>query len=108
MCVPFESADAVEKNQRAHRVASGVVFAFWIGLSFHTHGLGAALKTALHYSLPLACIWHPTALASYTGFLGGINRFVQQPSHPVFLRWAAWFLLLIVPLILIAVFSQNA
>lgn len=103
----LEGEYAVDKRQRAHRIASGVVCAVWIGLAFHTGGLGQAFKTAAYFLLPMACIWFSEAMASYTGVMWGRGRFIDQRSHPTFLRWGGWFLLLVVPLILILIFAIN-
>ena len=103
----LEGEYAVDKNQRAHRIASGVVYAVWIGLSLYTNGLGQAFKTAAYYLLPMACIWFSDAMAAYTGVMWGRGRFIEERSHPVFLRWGGWFLLLVVPLVLIAMFALN-
>ena len=95
----LEGEYAVDRHQRAHRVTSGIVYAFWIGFTFHSNGLGEAFKTAAYFLLPLSCIWFPEAMASYTGVMWGKGRFIEERSHPTFLRWGAWFLLL-VPLLL--------
>jgi hypothetical protein len=99
----LEGEYAVDKVARAHRIASGVVCAVWILLSFDRHGLGPAFRTAAYYLLPMACIWFPDAMASYTGVIWGMGRYVTERSHPLFIRWAGWFLLLIVPLIFMAI-----
>jgi CDP-diglyceride synthetase len=103
----LEGEYAVDKNQRAHRIASCIVYAVWIGLSFHTNGIGQAFKTAAYYILPMACIWFPDAMASYTGIMWGRGRFIEERSHPVFLRWGGWFLLLIAPLFLIVMLALS-
>lgn len=103
----LEGEYAVDKNQRAHRIASGIVYAVWVVLSLYTNGLGQAFKTAAYYLLPMACIWFSDAMASYTGVMWGRGRLIEERSHPVFLRWGGWFLLLVVPLVLIAIFALN-
>ena len=96
----LEGEYAVDGRQRAHRVASGLIYALWIGLTFYRSGLGEAFKTAAYFLLPLSCIWFSGAMASYTGVLWGRGRFIEERSHPAFLRWGGWFLLLLVPLAL--------
>lgn len=103
----LEGEYAVDKAQRIHRIASGIVYAAWIALSLHNNGLGSAFRTAAYYLLPMACICFSDAMASYTGVLWGHGRFISDRSHPLFLRWGGWFLLLIVPLILMAIFTLN-
>jgi CDP-diglyceride synthetase len=103
----LEGEYAVDKNQRAHRIASGIVYAVWIVLSLYTNGLGQAFKTAAYYLLPMACIWFSDAMASYTGVMLGGGRLLDERSHPVFLRWGGWFLLLLVPLVLVVMFALN-
>lgn len=103
----LEGEYAVDKRQRAHRIASGMVYVFWIGLTLYTAGLGQAFRTAGFYLLPVACIWFSDAMASYTGVIGGGGRLVGERSHPVFLRWGGWFLLLAVPLAFLAMLIFN-
>jgi CDP-diglyceride synthetase len=103
----LEGEYAVDKSQKSHRIASGIVYALWIGLSFFTNGLGQAFKTAAYYLLPMACIWFSDAMASYTGVMWGRGRFIEKRSHPFFLRWGAWFLLLFVPLFLLGIFALH-
>ena len=103
----LEGEYAVDKSQRAHRIASGIVFAVWIGLAFYTRGMGQAFKTAAYYLLPMSCIWFSDAMAGYTGVFLGRGRVIDERSHPTFLRWGGWFLLLFVPLFLLALFARN-
>lgn len=103
----LEGEYAVDKSQRAHRIASGLVFAIWIGLAFYKSGLGQAFKTAGAYLLPMSCIWFSEAMAGYTGVLWGRGRPIDERSHPTFLRWGGWFLLLFVPLFLLVLFVLN-
>lgn len=103
----LEGEYAVDKSQRAHRIASGIVFAVWIGLAFYTRGLGQAFRTGAYYSLPMSCIWFSEAMADYTGVLLGKGRAIDERSHPTFLRWGGWFVLLFVPLFLLILFALN-
>lgn len=102
----LEGEYAVDKGQRAHRIASAVVLAIWIGLAFHKNGLEQAFKTAAYFLLPMACIWYSDVLAAYTGSMGSTS-FVDERSHPVLLRWAGWLVLLVVPLVLMVMFALN-
>jgi hypothetical protein len=36
-------------------------------------------------------------MSEYSGVILGRGRHIDTPSHPFFLRWTGWFLLLIVP-----------
>jgi hypothetical protein len=101
----LEGDYAVDKSQRAHRIASAVVLCVWIGLAFHYRGLGQALRTAAAFVLPMGCIWIPDVLGSFTGLPGG-PQIVDERSHPIFLRWAGWLVLLVVPLVLIGMRSR--
>ena len=103
----LEGEYAVDKNERLHRVLSGLFFALWIGLSFHNRGLGQAFKTAAFFILPMACIWFSESMASYTGVAWGSGCYVDEASHPTVLRWAGWFLLAFVPIALFAMFSLR-
>jgi CDP-diglyceride synthetase len=95
----LEGEYAVDGRQRAHRAASGIVYAVWIGLTFYRSGVGEAFKTAAYFLLPISCIWFSESMASYTGVMWGKGRLIGERSHPTFLRWGGWFLLL-VPLFL--------
>ena len=103
----LEGEYAVDKSQRAHRIASGIVFVVWIGLAFYTRGLGQAFKTAAYYILPMSCIWFSESMASYTGVLWGRGRPIDERSHPTLLGWGGWILLLFVPLFLLTLFVLN-
>ena len=103
----LEGEYAVDKSQRAHRIASGIVFGVWIGLAFYSRGLGQAFKTTAYYLLPISCIWFSEAMAAYTGVLWGRGRPIDERSHPTFLRWGGWFLLLFVPLFPLILFALN-
>ncbi|MGB1130015.1 MAG: hypothetical protein ACPG4K_08190 [Haloferula sp.] len=96
----LEGEYAVCKGQRAHRFASALVYLIWIALVFSTGGLGHAFKAAAYYLLPMACIWFPDAMGNYTGALWARGPLVDERSHPTFLRWAGWFLLLVVPILI--------
>jgi hypothetical protein len=102
----LEGDYAVDKSQRMHRIASLIVYVVWIGFAFDKHGLSQAFRTAVYYFLPMGCIWFPEALGSYTSrsFSG---RAIDETSHPTFLRWAGWFLLLLVPLFLLVKFGLT-
>jgi uncharacterized membrane protein YoaT (DUF817 family) len=91
----LEGDYAADGRQFVHRVASGIIYVVWIGLTFHRSGLGEAFKTAAYFLLPLSCIWFSEAMASYTGVMWGSGRFIEERSHPTFLRWGGWFLLLV-------------
>ena len=103
----LEGEYAADKTQRAHRIASGIFYAVWIGLSFHTRGLGQAFKTAAYYLLPMSCIWFSDAMASYTGVVWGRGRSIDEPSNPAFIRWGGWFLLSVVPIMLLVMFALS-
>ena len=103
----LEGEYAVDKSQRAHRIASGIVYAVWIGLAYYTGGMIQAFKTAAYYLLPMSCIWFSDAMAAYTGVLLGRGRAIDERSHPTFLRWGGWFLLLFVPLFLLTLLVLN-
>jgi hypothetical protein len=102
-----EGEYAVDKKQKAHRIACGIVYAVWFGLAFYRHGCGQAFKTAAYFLLPTSCIWFSDAMAAYTGVLWGGGRPIDEQSHPTFLRWGGWFLLLFVPLFLLILWALN-
>lgn len=99
----LEGEYAVDKKQRIHRIASLVVLLIWFFLIWHNSGLPYAIRGATVYAFPLAIIWFPEPMSRYSGLVLGRGRHIDQPSHPVILRWAGWFLLLFVPLFIIVI-----
>jgi hypothetical protein len=102
----LEGDYAVDKSQRIHRITSLIVYVVWIGFAFEKHGMGQAFRAALYYFLPMGCIWFPEALGSYTS-RSFSRQAIDETSHPIFLRWAGWFLLLLVPLFLLVKFDLT-
>ena len=98
---------AVDKSARMHRIASSLVLGVWLVLAFLSGGIGPAIKTFLFYLLPLFCIWFPDAMAQYTGVVVGRGRHIDQPSNPTFLKYGGWFVLLLVPLLIMLIFSVS-
>ena len=96
-----EADSAIDKGQRAHRIASILVWSIWVILAFIHGDHAVAIRTGLFFLLPLAGIWFPEALASYTGVTLAKGRYIDKPSHPIFLKWACWWLLVFVPLFLL-------
>ena len=97
---------AVDKSARAHRVVSAIVLGVWVTLGFLGGGFAPAIKTFFYYMLPMFCIWFPDTMAQYGGVVLGRGRHIDQPSHPTFLKYAGWFVLLIVPLLIMLLFSS--
>lgn len=100
----LEGEYAVDKWERAHRITSGIVWGVWVGLALYTHGPVLAFRIAVFYLVPMTCIWLPEAMASYTRFPW--SR-IDERSHPTFLRWGGWFLLLFVPVFFLILFALN-
>ncbi len=90
----LEGEYAVDKKQRWHRILSAVVFCLLLAFRAWLHGPHTVIYFAAIYGLPLALIWFPDAMSRYNGMVLGRGRHIDQPSHPVFLRWAGWFLFL--------------
>jgi hypothetical protein len=95
-----EADYAVDRRDWIHRIAGVMVWIGWIVPSGIRGGVGGAAETAGGLLLPLFCIWFPSAMGAYRGILLGDGRHIDSPSHPVFLRWAGWFVLIGVPLFL--------
>lgn len=97
---------AIDKSARIHRIASACVLSVWLVLAFLAGGFGSSLRTFLFYLLPIFCIWFPDTMGQYTGVVLGRGRYIDQPSHPTFLRYGGWFVLVVVPLILMRILSR--
>jgi hypothetical protein len=95
-----EAEYAVDRRDWIHRVAGLAVWTGWIVRSGMEGGVGSAAQTAAGFLLPLFCIVFPSAMGAYRGIVLGEGRHIDSPSHPVFLRWAGWFVLLAVPMFL--------
>ena len=104
-------SDGIYQSDRAtfwHRVVSGAVFVVWLLLGYTNGGLQGMLRAFLFFLLPIYCIWFPEAMGQYKGAFLGRGRAIDEASHPAFLRYAAWFLLLGVPLICWLLFMRDA
>jgi len=97
---PTEPQYAVDPADRIHRIASVCVLAVLIGLGWHRNGIRGAIGIFRFEVLPMACIWFPEALENMKNYRGGFGRF-DFPSPARFLRWAGWFVLLVVPVALL-------
>jgi hypothetical protein len=89
---------ARDKSALVHRITSFCVWSAWAVITFIDRGFGVAVQTCLFYLLPLFCIWFPESMSRYTGIMLGNGRHIDQPSHPTFLRYAGWFVLILVPI----------
>ena len=94
-----------DKSTKIHRIVSACVLSVWLVLAFLAGGLASAMSSFLYYLLPIFCIWFPDVLAKYKGVVLGRGWQIDQPSHPTFLRYGGWFVLLVVPLLLMLIFS---
>jgi len=82
-----------------NRLLSLGVAGLYLWAAAHTAAPGIALiKTLVHLTLPMACIWFGDTLGEYTGFMSGITN-----ATPGFLvAFGGWLVLVGVPLIIIA------
>lgn len=85
---------AVDKVQRAHRIASACVYFTWLVVAYFDGGFVKSFLVSRMLIIPVLCIWFSSAMAMFT------NAKITEPSHPMFLRWAGWFVLLVVPVFL--------
>lgn len=92
----LEGEYAVDKKQRWHRGLSLAALVILFLAIWHLRSLPYAIRAACGMCLPMVCIWFPHVMSRYNGFVIGRGRHIDQPSHPIFLRWAGWFLLLAV------------
>jgi hypothetical protein len=78
-----------------NRILSGLIALIYLILGFFGAGPETGIKILACLTLPLACIWFPDEMGSYTGRLpisgGGINQ--QSPGCLV--RIVGWVLLLL-------------
>lgn len=87
-------------SESKHRIASLTVYVAWVSLGAYLYGYEGFLRAALGFSLALVCIWFPDAMAGFTeSGLGGFRK-IDEPSHPTFILYAGWFLLLALPIII--------
>ena len=102
----YDGIYAIDKSARIHRIASACVLSVWLVLAFLAGGFESSLRSFLFYLLPIFCIWFPDAMAQFTGVVLGRGRYIDQPSHPTFLRYVGWFVLVVIPLLLMLIFSR--
>ncbi len=99
-----EGEYAVDYGRRAHRAVSAVLYGIWIAVAFHQIGHVLAIRTSIYLFMPVACIWFPHALATCTGMRWWWHDGAYSEStHPVFLRWGGWFVLVVAPLVFLFV-----
>ena len=82
-----EADYATSKEQRVERILSLSLALVWVALA----GV-----------FGLACIWFPDVMSRFRGPALGRDYAVTEPSHPTVIRWAAWGMLTIVPVVVIA------
>jgi hypothetical protein len=88
------------------RVASLAVTLAYVVSAYFLIGWVRAIEVAGCALLPLACIWFPDAMGSYTGFVG-VGRFVSEESSGPGIFFMGWVVLLLpVPICAILYFSD--
>ncbi|MDB6079470.1 MAG: hypothetical protein JWO82_3217 [Akkermansiaceae bacterium] len=90
-----------------HRAAAAGVAAVWSSVALVKADPSTAVVVVAVLALPVACIWFPEALAGDREKGGrrrwsGRGEVPDQECPPPFLRWAGWFVLLWVPLLIFA------
>jgi hypothetical protein len=74
------------------RVASLAVGAVYICLGLVVEGVKGAVWASCLVAFPLACIWFPDVMASYTGW--GLSRVaITKESPEAFVYYGGWLLL---------------
>jgi len=91
---------AIDLRERIHRIAAVTLWIVYIVVSGIKGGAVSALITASWFLLPLFCICFPNAMGAYRGIFLAHGRHINQQSHPLFVRWAGWFLHAGVPFLL--------
>jgi hypothetical protein len=81
-----------------HRVLSGLVALFLIGLAVVSGEAGAVICMMILLVWPMAMIWWPELLGSMTGHFRG---YLNQPSAAWLVRSFGWVLLLAVVLVVV-------
>lgn len=82
------------------RIAALIVAVVWLAPAMVQQGaLTVAVgKLALVLLLPLALIWFPEELGSFTGYIGRGRR-IDTETPPVLISLLGWLLLLGIPLL---------
>jgi hypothetical protein len=83
----LEGEYAIDKSRRAHRIASALVLALWIILSFYMRGLGQAFKTAVYCELPMSASVYPKRWQAIQGGFGAEGELFYERSYPILLCW---------------------
>jgi len=96
----FDSNYSIDTSDLLHRLFSGFLVAAWGYVAFSSGGMEMALRLSF-FLLPVACIWFPEELGSVTGVFHHSFDRVDAPSHPGFLRWTCWIIVMVIPPILI-------
>ena len=97
-----EADYATSKEQRVERILSLSLALVWVALAGVFGGPGAAIRLIASLIIVLACIWFPDVMSRFRGPALGRDYAVTEPSHPTVIRWAAWGMLTIVPVVVIA------
>jgi hypothetical protein len=88
-----DAEHAPENRERIHHIAPVWVWMALTALLIYKHGVHGIRPAGL-LGLAVACIRWPDIMGKIRSIGGLESRPIDEPSHPVFLRWAGWFLLL--------------
>ena len=75
-----------------HRLASLILAGIYLAAAFIATEPLVALRIAIGLILPMACIWFPEPIGSYTGFMG--RAYITQKSPAFIVRFMGWMLML--------------
>jgi hypothetical protein len=88
-----------------NRGLSLIVYVGYIAAAYHGAGGLLAAKVAIPLLLPMACIWFPDAMGSFTGTM---HYHAITASTPAFLVCAGgWLLLVGVPILVYLIWSGS-
>jgi uncharacterized membrane protein YoaT (DUF817 family) len=88
-----------------NRGLSLVVYCGYIVAAYHGAGGLVAAKLAIPLLLPMACIWFPDALGSYTGIMH--YHAITAPTPGFLVSAGGWLLLVVVPFVVYVIWSGS-
>jgi hypothetical protein len=91
MGIDFYADETTGNTSRALSLLLAVAYVIAASLD---SGQKTAIQTSALLLLPLACIWFPQTLASYTGFIGR-GQYIDRESSPIMVWFLGWVLILL-------------
>jgi hypothetical protein len=89
-----------------NRGLSLIVYVGYIAAAYHGVGGLLAAKVAIPLLLPMACIWFPDAMGSFTGVMH--YQAITAPTPPFLVCAGGWLLLVGVPVVVYLIWSGSS